>query len=89
VNSVLEEVEHFELRRRQLLRALSDLEEKYSMRSSKLLEHSHVLEDVVTRGREGEVGRELALWLSLYDELRRLEGLRASLEYSSRERKKG
>jgi len=42
---------------------------------------------VATRGREGEVGRELALWLSLYEELRRLEGLRVALERSSKERK--
>ncbi len=89
MKSVLERVEHFEIRRRQLLRALSDLEEKYSIRSSKLLEQGHVLEDVVVRGREGEVGRELTLWLLLYEELKRLEGLRDSLEYSSKERKKG
>lgn len=84
---MLEGVESFEVRMRQLLRALSDLEEKYSMKSSKLFEHSQALEEVVVRGRESEVSRELALWLSLYDELRRLERLRTSLEHSSRERK--
>jgi hypothetical protein len=86
VSFVPDGVSDLELRIRQVLRLLSDLEEKYSIKSSRLFEPGHSLTDVAIRGREGEVGRELALWLSLYEELRRLEGLRVALERSSKGR---
>ena len=88
VSFVQDRINNLELRIRQILRLLSDLEEKYSIKSSRLFEQGHSFMDVAVGNREDEVGRELALWLSLYEELRRLEGLRASLEYSGRERRK-
>jgi len=87
VSLVLERVEDLELRRRQLLRLLSDLEEKYSIKSSRLFVSAYAFRDAATRSGRDEVRGELTLWLSLYDELRRIEALRASPEYSSKERK--
>ena len=78
-------VEDFELRRRQLLRALSDLEEKYSMRSSRLLERGRIFDEVIAGSRRTGALEDLALWFSLYEELKRLEALRASLERPGRE----
>jgi hypothetical protein len=86
VSFVPDGVSDLELRIRQVLRLLSDLEEKYSIKSSRLFESGRPLTDAAIGGREGEVGRELALWLSLYGELKRLEGLRVALEGSRKGR---
>lgn len=67
---------HVDERVRQILRRLSELEEKYSMRSSKLIGEQHIIAALATKSDEAR--REVELWKSLYSELARLEELRSS-----------
>ncbi|MCX8185452.1 MAG: hypothetical protein RMI56_03235 [Sulfolobales archaeon] len=62
-------------RLRRLLRCLSELEEKYSVRSSRLLSGEQTLA-VALMEKSDEVRRDVELWRELYTELAKLENLR-------------
>ncbi|MEM0066751.1 MAG: hypothetical protein QXT76_03670 [Sulfolobales archaeon] len=69
------EIAHVDKRIRQLLRYLSELEEKYSIRSSRLLSEQSVVN--VLMSRSDEARRDVERWIALYIELTRLRELRS------------
>ncbi|MEM1623482.1 MAG: hypothetical protein QW543_05070 [Sulfolobales archaeon] len=76
------EVAHVDKRIRQLLRQLSELEEKYSMRSSRLLSEQSMVNVLIAKSDEAR--RDVERWTALYVELTRLKELRSS--YASMDR---
>lgn len=69
------ELAYIDERIRQLLRSLSELEEKYSMRTSRLLSEQYTANTLMSRSEEAR--REIERWRALYVELTRLREIRS------------
>lgn len=69
---------------RQLLRTLSELEEKYSVRSSRLLSEQGTVRDLMSKSEKAR--EEVERWIALYVELARLREIRSMYSRSTRTR---